>query len=971
MFNPFPGLRSFEPDEDHLFFGREKQIDEVLRRLRTVRFLSVVGSSGSGKSSLVRSGLIPSLHSGAMTRAGSSWRVAILRPGEDPIGRMAAALSAADVLGNDRETEETNRMLVETTLQRSTAGLIEAVKLARMPAGDNLLVLVDQFEELFRFKHGHRTPDSRDEALRFVKLLLEAVKQNEVPIYGVLTMRSDFIGDCMEFPDLPEAVNAGQYLVPRMTRDELRSAIVGPVKVGGGAIAPRLVIRLLNDVGDDPDQLPVLQHALMRTWDHWQGRDGAPEIDLVDYEAIGTLRDALSLHAEEALDDIQTERGREMAEKVFKALTDTSSDARGTRRPTSVRTLAAICQAAESEVVDVIEVFRRPGRTFLMPPASVPLSSQSIIDLSHESLMRIWKRLIAWAEEERTAAEYYLRLARSAAWNEEGTAGLWRDPELEVGLRWKQETGPTEAWARRYDPAFARAMDFLDRSERERNRLLQEEEKARRSKLRHARQVAGALAALLLVAAGLAVYAWRQQIRANAQRIRADQNLSLAKRAVDEMLTSAGKQSGRVAAEIPEMEEFRKELLEKASDFYSQFGDQRPDSEEFRKEIALAHFRLGDIYRLLQRTDEAARAYRSAAADLEQLVRDAPANPEYRQWLANSYNWLGETVRSLQGGREEAERAYGDALRIQSALRQEFQGNEAYQQELARTHYNRGILLAENEGGDDRDYREAIQLLSPLAEKGSPSALQELARTYNNLGLLLKRETKRSEAEGAFDQAIRIHQELIGRDPENRDYRFELAKFYNNLGILLQEEGKMDLAIQKNLLGLELFEGLARPLPSLTAEIAHSHDLRGRILEDQGKGAQAEREYESAIGMFADAGSHKSIAEREDFSLKYGEALYNLAVWRWKNKDHAGAARLLAQALQHHSKSPSHAVHLAYDYLMLLQVNLDRGAAVEARAASVQLEKLLPTLPSREKQAITLYYGPLQVRLPREPGTRQ
>ena len=93
---------------------------------------------------------------------------------------------------------------------------------------------------------------------------------SDVPVFVVLTMRSDFIGDCMDYPGLPEAVNAGQYLVPRMSRDELRSAITGPIAVGGGEIAPRLVLRLLNDVGDDQDRLPVLQHALMRTWDYWQ-----------------------------------------------------------------------------------------------------------------------------------------------------------------------------------------------------------------------------------------------------------------------------------------------------------------------------------------------------------------------------------------------------------------------------------------------------------------------------------------------------------------------------------------------------------------------------------------------------------------------------------------------------------------------------------------------------------------------------
>jgi len=401
MFNPFPGLRSFAPDEDHLFFGREKEIDELLRRLRTTRFLSVVGTSGSGKSSLVLSGLIPSLYSGFMVSAGSSWRVAILRPGENPIKHLAAALSAPDVLGKNEQLGDASNALLEATLRRSTLGVAEAVRQAVIPHDDNLLIVVDQFEELFRFRQGCQNESLKDEAVEFVKLLIEATQQEKLPIYVVLTMRSDFIGDCMEYPGLPEAVNAGMYLVPRMTRDELRSAITGPVAVGGGQIAPRLVLRLLNDVGDDQDQLPLLQHALMRTWDNWQGAGNATEpIDIANYEAIGTIRHALSRHAEEAYSETGPEKGQRTTERMFKALTDTYSDQRGVRRPTPVHDLAEICDVPESEIIRIAEIFRARGRSFLMPPGDVLLDSHSIIDISHESLMRCWTRLIVWAEEE-------------------------------------------------------------------------------------------------------------------------------------------------------------------------------------------------------------------------------------------------------------------------------------------------------------------------------------------------------------------------------------------------------------------------------------------------------------------------------------------------------------------------------------------------------------------------------------------
>ena len=832
LFNPFPGLRPFEPDEDHLFFGREKEIDELLRRLRANRFLSVVGTSGSGKSSLVRSGLIPSLQSGFMVKAGSTWRVATFRPGEDPIGHLAAVLNRSDVLGNmlgsELELASTNRVLLEATLRRSTRGLVDAVRQARIPREDNLLVIVDQFEELFRFRRSRQIENSRNEAVAFVKLLLEATQQQEAPIYVVLTMRSDFIGDCMEYPGLPEAVNAGQYLVPRMTRDELRSAITGPVAVAGGEIAPRLVLRLLNEVGDAHDQLPVLQHALMRTWDHWQRhRNQAPiqaePIDITDYEAVGTMQQVLSLHAEEAFLETGSEANRRIAERIFKALTDTFSDPRGIRRPSSVRQLAAICESPEPEVIRIVEIFRRPGRSFLMPPATTSLGSQSIVDLSHESLMRCWTRLITWAAEERASAQIYARLSQASAWFAEGTAGLWHNPELELGLRWKLQNHPTEAWAERYDPSFARAMDFLDRSEQEQNRIEAERENARKNKLRLAWSVAGALGVLLLVA----LYFYHV---AQLESRRAEANLGLARKAVDESLSSAGNQQGRESPDAPQLEQFREELLKKAEEFYSSFlAKQSGNDPKFRADSALVHSRLGDIDRLLEKREDAVAQYRLAIAGFEELSRRNPGNAEYRQDLAYAHHWLGETLRvwleetpNPPYKPSDAETEYAAALRLQQDLYRASPQNADYGQALARTYYNRGILRYD--GGDVRaaetDFRDAVQLLEPLAKKDFESQTEsenppahDLARVYNDLGYLLSDP-------GYYERAIRIQEDLTKKSPKNWEYPVELATFYNNLSFLLWSQGAKKSAAQENHQALDGLEELLTPAPQLERQLA-------------------------------------------------------------------------------------------------------------------------------------------------------
>src|SRR5665213_3506971 len=464
--NPFPGLRPFDVWENYLFFGRDRQVDALLNKLSEQHFVAVVGTSGSGKSSLVRAGLLPALYGGFMVSAGSTWRVAVMRPGSSPIRNLAEALSEPDVFGDTQiniaslpgagggeSVSELQRRV--SVLESSSLGLVQMVReeaASREGAeGENLLLVVDQFEELFRFKQSRSHADAANEATAFVKLLLEAVHQRQLSIYVLLTLRSDFLGDCAQFRDLPEAINEGHYLIPRLVREQQREVVLGPIAVGGAKISPRLVQQLLNDLGDNPDQLPILQHALMRTWDEWE-RDheqGEP-VDLRHYEAIGRMAHALSKHADEAFDELPTERAKQICEAVFKCLTTRGADNRGIRRPTRLSDICAIAEAPLAEVIAVIEYFRQPGRSFIMPPHPAALKPETVLDISHESLMRVWDRLVHWVDEEAESAQMYLRLVASSDLYAMARAGLWRDPELQQALNWQEETKPNADWAARY-----------------------------------------------------------------------------------------------------------------------------------------------------------------------------------------------------------------------------------------------------------------------------------------------------------------------------------------------------------------------------------------------------------------------------------------------------------------------------------------------------------------------------------------
>jgi uncharacterized RDD family membrane protein YckC len=470
--NPFPGLRPFREDEEYLFFGREHQVDKMVDKLAASHFLAVVGTSGTGKSSLVNCGLKPALHRGLMASAGTSWRMVQFRPGGSPIRSMAQAFAQEPgFLDEDEPGGLSLLQITESTLRMSSLGLADLFQFAHLDPGTNLLVVVDQFEELFRYSKttgGTTNPDGvSGDAIAFVNLLLEPLSHPEYPIYIVLTMRSDFLGECSKFDGLPEVINESQYLVPRLTRDERRAAISGPVCVVGGELSPVLLTRTVNDVGDNPDQLSIMQHAINRTWAHWQEDHLARgSVSLEDYEAVGTMARALDEHAEEAFRKLEPGRQQTLCEKVFKALTDRGTDARGIRRPMPFRTLCAVVAAAPEELTPVLDVFRDPSRSFLMPPLAEALEPETIIDISHEILMRVWERLKRWAEEEARSAGRYKYLAEGAELYNNGREVLLHGVGLETALEWKWRTEPNAAWAQMYRGGFENAMEFLEASKR-------------------------------------------------------------------------------------------------------------------------------------------------------------------------------------------------------------------------------------------------------------------------------------------------------------------------------------------------------------------------------------------------------------------------------------------------------------------------------------------------------------------------
>jgi energy-coupling factor transporter ATP-binding protein EcfA2 len=467
---PYPGLRPFDEADHALFFGRHEQSNQLLMRLEDSAFVAVVGSSGSGKSSLVRAGLLPLIRRGFLFGT-ENWHIAVARPGHEPYERLARKLS------DGQSSVDTDEILA--TLHRSDRGLLEAIDLVCSDPEAHVLVVIDQFEELFGFRRGtgssqqSRNHATREEAGAFVSLLLTAARHAGDRLRIMLTMRSDFVGECEAFLGLPAAVSNSQFLVPRLTRSQMEAAIVRPGQIRNADFQPfdiesGLVTTLINDAGDRPDQLPLLQHALMRTWK----RSDRQQLTVQNYRDAGRIAQALSNDADAAWKSLGSERLKEVARHLFLLLCDVSPEGQITRRRPVAQEVIDVAGASCQEIEQVVRTFQNEDRNFLLPPAPEPIKPETVLDISHESLLRQWTQLQKWlvAEAEAVAVYRWLKVAVTS-----GVKTLDK-VSLNRAIEWRTKVDPQPAWAARYGDGGAtrrspdaslldRCLTLIDESE--------------------------------------------------------------------------------------------------------------------------------------------------------------------------------------------------------------------------------------------------------------------------------------------------------------------------------------------------------------------------------------------------------------------------------------------------------------------------------------------------------------------------
>jgi len=484
---PYQGLQYYDENDADRFFGRETLIAKIVGRLANSRFLTVIGASGSGKSSVVRAGVIPALRRGERLADGSlpptdsgQWDIRIFAPSAHPLDALAASLT------RESESVSAATALRADLAQEPQALTLTARRLLAQNGKKRLMLVIDQFEETFTQCR------QDDERKAFVENLLSAVEPGDSqPITILLTLRADFYAQLAVQDQLRELVSQNQEFIGAMSRDELTRAILQPAALGNWKVQEGLVEVILDDLGSEPGALPLLSHALLETWKRRRGR----VLTVSGYTASGGVHGAIAQTAEMVFHQRLSTAQQPIARMIFIKLAEIGEGTLDTRRRAAFSEL--ITRATDTVTIDTVLGILTDAR--LITTDTLEPGDTRVVEVAHEALIREWPTLRDWLNQNRAG----LILHRQLTEDTNDWIKLGRDPgALYRGMRLQQMS----EWAKtNLDLISLTEQEFLDASQK-----IALKESRQDQSLARARRVQitlGSTAALLLIIVAVVILA--------------------------------------------------------------------------------------------------------------------------------------------------------------------------------------------------------------------------------------------------------------------------------------------------------------------------------------------------------------------------------------------------------------------------------------------------------------------------------
>lgn len=868
---PYPGLRSFRKDESDIFFGRDEYLDEMVAKLAEHHFLCITGPSGCGKSSLARTGLMNHLEAGFLRGCGSDWLFCDMRPGDRPLAALfdaVAATIAAEIKLKGGESGEDCRKQIQDLIsypietQRRTSDLNRVVDAIGIIGERPMMILIDQFEELFRYA----SADS-DKAISFVEILLRtaAAKGN---IYVVVTIRTDELEKCSRYPNLTQMINESQFLTPALDRYQIQEAIEGPIALWGGRTSSAFCTWFLNCLEDELDKLPLMQHALKILYREKCTAEGRQDvtIDVADFVRVFRLPPSLNLSSPEgrlalrsSLSDRLTQRYNELpdqlkpaAQRMFCALTAVESQGRDIRQPLNLAALSRIIGVSVEDTRTIVRAFSVGDEAYLR--SDPRLAEDDTVDVTHECILRLWLPLQThWLSDERKSADNIVLLAGLARdWDsssKERSAlirffwpAVLKGYTRQLYQKWFEATRPNPDWAARYlnrinwpashgprkklspEEIFTRITALLDASKAHRTRVV----------------IASIAGTVLIVAVVALLYG--EVVATRLQQDQLQLSVGIQNESIEGLMKTV--HSASLSSSLPAQE--RRAITDSATRSVEKLADQVKGYPEYKVMLIPLFNNLSDLAYDAEDWEKAEKTAQTAQSLAQPLVTKSPDDPDLQRLFYRSTWLLADALSEEKRTADRAEQEYQHALNIATDLVRLTNGDLRSNREVAFIEPKLGDMCLERKDIQCAlaHYRNALainqRLLAGPAKDDAvkPDIQRDLAANKIRIGdVFSKQKVMLNDALKQYESAAETDEELVAAHPDELIYQSNLSRVYSQIANLREQQGDLPAVMKWYQKSLKLRRNVARRDPSnnrLLVYLAMQYGQIGDVLVKMG-----------------------------------------------------------------------------------------------------------------------------------------
>ena len=566
MPSTLPVLHHFDDSNVELFFGRKRQVDDLLSIIQEGRFIGIVGPEGAGKTSLIKAGLIPVLENGFTGAAGREWSFCYCRPGITPIENLASALSEKHVLGDQEKGSLEMDDEIVKLIRKDHSGILNAVSKYSISRDGNLLIIIDQFEDIFDLAEKHKVGLAwEQEVALFFNNIAKAITAKNASIYVLISMQADFIPLLYNFRVLHEHISKGLYSVPNFRQDDFQQIIKGSLLHTGYKIQSDALNYIEEKFNQNLRNLPMVQLLLKKiqlAYPH-QDSDEITEINLSNVKKFGELEAIVEGDLNQYFNQLSI-FDQQVIEQLFRNITQ-PGEGLSMKKPKTLKEILDVIGIEKSELIRVITDLKntQPGILDIIEPYQKNvthfkepyISDAAVINLSNNYLIRNWPNLVRWIIEEKESIDTYVRLSESAKLFQLEQTGYLRPPDLELLMAWFDKVQPKKIWADQFNSQYRMSIDYLLKSNETYLEELEQKEEERRLVLKKARKRQLGLMIVVGIVSLFCAFAFFQKYKANqateAAKISAE-NAEISKKSAINAATEAAKQKEKALANAKE-----------------------------------------------------------------------------------------------------------------------------------------------------------------------------------------------------------------------------------------------------------------------------------------------------------------------------------------------------------------------------------------------------------------------------------